>query len=63
LFVVFLPLPQPRSVETSYVVGRLMAHFNPLIQDYGEFLSLKGTFNIPIVRYPPVARKLNLGLA
>ena len=43
---------QTKNVDTGYVVGKLMSHFNPLVQDYGEFLALKGTFNIPIVRYP-----------
>ena len=37
-----------------------MHHFNTLNQDYGEFLALKGVFNIPIVRYPPFPFQLSI---
>lgn len=43
---------QVREFDTKQVIRKLMRHFNTLIQDFGEFLALKGSFNIPIVRYP-----------
>lgn len=47
-----LPPPQDREFDIDQVIKKLMRHFNTLNQDYGEFLALKGSFNIPIVRYP-----------
>ena len=34
------------------VMSRLSKYFQSLNQDFGEFLALKGMFNIPMVRYP-----------
>lgn len=43
---------QDREFDINQVIRKLTRHFNTLKQDYGEFLALKGSFNIPIVRYP-----------
>ena len=43
---------QEKDFNLSMVMSRLSRHFQSLNQDFGEFLALKGMFNIPMVRYP-----------
>lgn len=51
LFETLFMSPRDREFDINHVIKKLMRHFNTLNQDYGEFLALKGSFNIPIVSF------------
>ena len=48
-FVLFL---KQREYDATNVVLRLTKNFTTLRRDFGEFLSLKGVLNMPMIRYP-----------
>lgn len=41
-----------REYDAANVVFKLTKIFSTLKRDFGEFLSLKGVLNIPMIRYP-----------
>jgi hypothetical protein len=43
--------PKQREYDTAHVKSRLIRNFYGLRKDYGEFLALKGTMNIPMLNF------------
>ncbi|CAI8031396.1 Hermansky-Pudlak syndrome 1 protein homolog [Geodia barretti] len=43
--------PKQREYDTAHVKSRLIRNFSGLRKDYGEFLALKGTVNIPMLNF------------
>ena len=41
-----------QEYDTNNVISRLTKNFSSLKRDFGEFLSLKGILNLPMIRYP-----------
>ena len=52
-----LSISQQQEYDTNHVISTLLRKFSSLKRDYGEYLSLKGQLNIPMVRYPSPQQK------